>query len=505
MIRREFLCRTAGALALAAAPGAAAAAERDAWGSAFRAALSRRPWLIGWLGGSAERLETAALEISGNWPEELAGTFYRNGPYRHEVGGLRYRHWFDGDGMVHAFRIGGGRVSHLGRIVETGKVVAERRAGRALRPGFGTLRPGMEHVGGADGMNAANTSLLWHGDRLYALWEGGSAHLLEPETLATAGPHAWSPETRGLPFGAHPRREPDGTLWNIGCAAGFGTLVVYRIGPDGRLREAVPVRVGNAPLVHDFVVTRTRLIVVLPPLYLETNPAKSFLDNLVWRPDEAARVLVFDKADLARPAILEMPAHFVFHYGNAWEDDAGVVRLDMARYDDPGIMFGAFRDIMRGVAREAGLARHHMLRIDAARGRLDETPLTGPGLAAEFPHVDRRRIGRRYRKVTLLTRATGGADRHPGLDALARLDIETGRMTGYAYEPTVMPEEHLFVPRPGGVGEDDGWLIGTGLDFAAGVTRLCLFDAARPEAGPLASARLPYALPLGLHGIFVPA
>jgi len=34
-------------------------------------------------------------------------------------------------------------------------------------------------------------------------------------------------------------------------------------------------------------------------------------------------------------------------------------------------------------------------------------------------------------------------------------------------------------------------------------TTLAVFDAAAVDAGPIARARLPYGLPLGLHGNFV--
>ena len=48
-------------------------------------------------------------------------------------------------------------------------------------------------------------------------------------------------------------------------------------------------------------------------------------------------------------------------------------------------------------------------------------------------------------------------------------------------------------------------MLGTVLDYKAGVTRLNVFDAAGLSDGPLAVASLPYALPLGLHGTFVAA
>ena len=63
----------------------------------------------------------------------------------------------------------------------------------------------------------------------------------------------------------------------------------------------------------------------------------------------------------------------------------------------------------------------------------------------------------------------------------------------------------MFVPRPGAAGEIDGWLVGTALDLDAKITRVSVFDAAELGDGPVASAALPYPLPLGFHGIFVAA
>ena len=71
------------------------------------------------------------------------------------------------------------------------------------------------------------------------------------------------------------------------------------------------------------------------------------------------------------------------------------------------------------------------------------------------------------------------------------------------YKPPIIPEEHLFVPRPGSAPESDGWIVGTAIDYAAEQSLLNVFDAANVADGPLVTARLPYALPIGLHGKFV--
>jgi all-trans-8'-apo-beta-carotenal 15,15'-oxygenase len=116
-------------------------------------------------------------------------------------------------------------------------------------------------------MNTANTSVTVQAGRLYALWEGGSATELDPITLGTLGPHAWAPELAGVPFSAHPKREPDGTLWNFGTFA--GKLVLYQIGADGRLQRSQLLPLPGAPMLHDFVLTERFIVLLLPPLSLD--------------------------------------------------------------------------------------------------------------------------------------------------------------------------------------------------------------------------------------------
>ena len=64
-------------------------------------------WELGFQTLEAE-LDETELEVTGTLPTDLDGVLYRVGPARHDVYGDRYQHWFDGDGMVHALRLGGG-------------------------------------------------------------------------------------------------------------------------------------------------------------------------------------------------------------------------------------------------------------------------------------------------------------------------------------------------------------------------------------------------------------
>lgn len=500
------VCPAGGATA-----GAKAAAEGpDPWRAAFHDALAERPWLLGYAGTGRDAIPRRSVRVEGRLPPGLAGTLYRNGPARHEVGGFRYRHWLDGDGMVQAWRIGGGRVEHQARMVHTFKYREERAAGRALYPAFGSVPPAACAVPHPDAINTANISVLPHAGELWALWEAGSPWRLDPDTLETLGAKSFSPETRGLPFSAHPRRDRDGAVWNFGYASHAERLVLWRIEPDGSLGRAAALSVSPMTMPHDFVVTERHLVLVLPPLDFDPDAdpaARSFLDRHVWRPERGTRVLVVDKNDLETRFWLELPAEWVFHFGNAWEDEAGVIRFDGARARTPEVLFGSLRGVMRGEVRDpAEPAAHHVLyRIDTRRRRAAQEALAPADLATEFPAVDPRRSTRRHRWITVLGAGGKGSEPGPvygGFDSVVRLDADTGRVRRYRYPAHQIPEEHLFVPDPERDDENAGWLLGTVLDWRARTTVLHVFRADSIEDGPVAAAALPDALPLGLHGRF---
>jgi len=81
------------------------------------------------------------LPIAGELPRELEGTLWRNGPNPQFAPRGRY-HWFDGDGMVHAFRFRDGRASYRNRWVRTARFARERAAGESLFGGLANMAGG---------------------------------------------------------------------------------------------------------------------------------------------------------------------------------------------------------------------------------------------------------------------------------------------------------------------------------------------------------------------------
>lgn len=502
MNRRELLCRLAAAGTASLLPTfgthAGEADPVENWQAQFD--TSTAPWKPAFATPPGD-LPLTAAKVRGRFPDAVAGTLCRIGPAGHDIGGQRYRHWFDGDGMAHRFVIEGTAVHHQGRYVETAKRTAEVRAGRRLTEGFGTVFPGIAPVSAPDQMNAANISVLPLGGELLALWEGGSATRLDMRTLESRGLKTWRPDLAGVPFSAHPKVDPDGTVWNFGVSSRNSLLVIYEIAPDGALRRADALPVANLPMIHDFAVTTRFLVFLMPPFVFDAKRKEagaSFLDAHVWRSELGMRALIVDKNDWERQQMLTLPPGFLFHLGNAWEEErAGgtVIHVDYVRSADASSILGSTREVMRGRLVPGPAPRLTLASLDLGAGKA--TQVAWP-VDAEFPRMDPRLVGLRHRHVFHATQLLGAT---PLWGAIARTDVESGTSQRYGYGGQSLVEEHLFVPD----GKCPGWVLGTVVDTVQKKTVLSCFAADALADGPVAQATLPYALPLGLHGSFVTA
>ncbi|WP_306396984.1 carotenoid oxygenase family protein [Telluria beijingensis] len=494
MDRRHFLHTGAalGAFALASAARADEATYRS-----FHAALARDPSLAVYADQAGDQQGEAV--VKGRLPRDLRGTFYRNGPGRFELGGERYHHWFDGDGFAQAWTVGGGKVAHRGRFVETQRYRDESAAGQFLYPAFGTLvtRRGVRDN---DTMNAANTNLLPYDGRLYALWEGGSATELDPATLATRGVKTWGDELRAMPFSAHPKLDPRGGMWNFGTLPGADRLAIYQIGPQGQVLRTALVPVPQLAMVHDFVVSAKHLIFIVPPYDLLKDPGLSFADRHKWAGSgnsaRPARVIVVAKDTLALRQVFELPPQMVFHFGNAWED-GDCTRFDVVLHE--GDALAEVSTVMAG-RHTPPRSRTVQVTLDYASDQARAQRLFG---TSEFPRVMPQVAMARHRRLALL--GSSGASTDLRLDSVNLVDLDTGKVDGYAFGAGWQVEEHVLVPRRNPRSETDGYLVGVAQDLRAGVTVMTVFDAAGIKDGPVALARLPYRAPHCFHGNFLTA
>ena len=230
--RRNFLMGAAAPLFA----GLAAAVVTPETVRAMAAMQVSADWALATADLEADIARRALRLVHGRAPEGLTGTLFRNGPGKFRRPGGSATHWFDGDGLMRAFRVNEGQVTLDARFADTPKRRWETKIGAVVTPGFGTAGDARARIGSNDDANAANTAVMVAGDEVWALWEGGSPMAMDASDLSTKRFVTLRDDLKGMPFQAHPRYDPDGTIWNIGLDG--GKAIVWRLNADRSLRAA---------------------------------------------------------------------------------------------------------------------------------------------------------------------------------------------------------------------------------------------------------------------------
>jgi all-trans-8'-apo-beta-carotenal 15,15'-oxygenase len=452
------------------------------------------------------------LRTTGRWPAELRGTLYRNGPGLFVNQGHRYRHWFDGDGLVTALRLDGtGAAAGAVKLLDTPGLVRERQRGAAYYGAYGTRAPGlfnpfrMAATARGEGKNPANTSMLAWNERLFALCEAGKPLELDPDTLASIG----ETDLEGsipMRFSAHPhRRASDGAWVNFGLRIGRPTeLDLTLLRPDGTAGLLGSVRLPFATMIHDFALTERHAIVFLAPLHIALMPLlfglESFVEAHSWHAAEGTEALVVPLDAPGSVRRIAMEPFWAWHTANAFEDGGQLV-VDLVRHED----------YLRSSRWLGGVLDGSSLRGDPSGqlARITLDPRSGTHRTellrhrtGEFPRVAPAVDGRRHRHVFLLEHSSIETARLCPPDAITHVDTETGRTESMPFAPHEFPSEAVFVPRPGGTREAEGWLLTLVYDGLQHLSRFVLLDAEHVGGGPVAEAFLETHVPMGFHGVF---
>lgn len=459
--------------------------------------------------------------LRGAVPTELRGVLYRNGPGRVRIGEDVYDHPFDGDGMVSRVSFEDGAVRYRNRYVRTREFLEEEAAGRMCYRAFGTNLPGGlgRNFLRLRFKNAANTSVIRHGGRLLALWEGGLPHTLDPVTLETrerfdfddtltapAG-RSWLERviTPELPFAAHPRLDPvTGELFSFGTLLGRrNQLLLYRVRPDGVLDRTEQVPLDGLAFVHDFVLTESHRVFFLTPVEFGVVPALAGLVApamaITERSGAPTEILVVPREGGA-PRRFEAPPCFVFHHINGFDEGDRVVidSLQMDRYPSGSIDFDDPWSLLRFDYPPPRPTRF-TLELGARRvsvRTLNDTPM-------ELPTIHPGRATRRHR-FAWAQAASDLAFSTPAMTRIAKLDVETGETRTRELAPDI-PGEPVFVPRreaSADAAEDDGFLLVVVYRAESRRSDLVILDA--KDLAEIAVLALPHHHPPGFHGSFVP-
>jgi len=137
--------------------------------------------------------------------------------------------------------------------------------------------------------------------------------------------------------------------------------------------------------------------------------------------------------------------------------------------------------------------------LDLAAATTDYTCLIARG--CEFPALHPAKVGQPYRYLYI--GAVHAPQGNAPLQALLKRDLVTGEEQLWSEAPRGFMGEPVFVPRPDGQAEDDGWLFALIYNAARRCSDLIILDAQDLAKGPIARLNLQHHVPYGLHGSFV--
>jgi all-trans-8'-apo-beta-carotenal 15,15'-oxygenase len=463
-----------------------------------------------WLGGLQDLRREHVFEplrVEGVLPAALEGVLFRNGPGRFTVGGgQRAPHWFDADGAVSSVRLAGGRAWGAVRVVRTTGLEREERAGKRLFGGYGTplVRPVREMLLG-DTKNPANTSVMtWQG-RLFATCEAGKPYELDPASLSTYGESLLGGALAG-PFSAHPHRVPQRrATYNFGMAHGRATRVdAYELPDEGAARRIATFDLDGARLCHDFAATPRHLVFAIAPLFVSLVQTmllgKPPIASARWKRAHGTDLVVvpIDAPDRIRRFRVE--AFLLEHIVNAFEEGDTLV-VDYTHYDDADGLERYVGGLTSGRIDAPLRSELRRMRIRPQRDVLESEVVLRR--AVELPRVSPRVDAARHRHVYCVDFANGAAG--APFQPLLKLDAGTGRVETYDPGSHRYVGEGVFVPRPDGSGEDDGWVLAMTYDAGGDRSTLEILDARAFGDGPIAACHFDQPIPLGFHGTWAPA
>ena len=443
--------------------------------------------------------------IEGAIPDDLEGLYARNteNPL-HEA--ITAYHPFDGDGMVHAIRFGGGRASYRNRFVRTTGLIAEQKAGASLWAG---LAENPNRAVRTDGFtargamkDASSTDLVVHGGEiLTSFWQCGELYRLDPDGLETLGPTRWDGWFPPEGVSAHTKvDEATGELvfFNYSKVAPFLHFGV--VDRAGRLVHYTPVPLPGPRLPHDIAITEQFVVLNDLPMHWDEDLLTRGV-HAVRMHDQPTRLAIVPRRGTADDVQwFEADPTYVLHWTNAYEDGDEVVLEGFHQgapqpkpaVDDEMWMF-------RYLALDWMETRLHRWRLNRRTGVCTEERMRDD--FTEFGIINGRYTGRPHRYVW-------AAQGEPGwflFNGFVRHDTKTGADDVLRLPEGVFGSEVGVAPKADATAEDDVYIVTLTTDVAGDRSECWILDGRRISDGPIARLRLPERISSGTHSAWAPA
>jgi len=452
------------------------------------------PYLEGNFAPVRQEITAEALRVIGELPPDLSGMFVRNGP-NPQFSPIGYYHWFDGDGMLHGVQIRNGQASYCNRYVQTKGFKIERDAGHAIWTGL--IEPPQQDNPYGPYKNTANTALVWHAGQLMALWEAGEPHTIKLPELETIGSYTYSGKLTSA-FTAHPKVDPvTGEMMFFGYSLFAPPFLQYSVvSATGELLRTVPIDLPVGVMMHDFAITEHYTIFMDLPMTFRPERIQLGEPAFKFERETPSRFGIVPRhGDNSTIRWFECSTCFVPHTLNAYEEGEEVV-LIACRMENSGLLEPAAETASDPNENSRPL---YEWRFNLSTGTVREQVLDD--VSSEFPRVNEQLLGRKTRYGYAAKIA-----KNPVLlfDGVIKYDFSSGKSQVHEFGQGRYGGDLVFVPRPGAIAEDDGWLLTCVHDEGSQISELVVMNAQDVTAEPVARVLIPQRVPYGFHSIWIP-
>ncbi|MBP7973462.1 MAG: carotenoid oxygenase family protein [Candidatus Nanopelagicales bacterium] len=426
----------------------------------------------------AEERELTDLPVTGTLPPELDGLLIRNGPNPNPAsargGGSEENGWFLGNGMLHGIRIRDGKAQwYRNRYVKTGYLTGQD--------------PPPDHD------SPANTHVIGYNGQILALCEGGWPYAVTPE-LETIGMVGFNNQLKGA-MTAHPKLDPvTGEMVLFGYDWQEPYLRYHVADSAGELKHSVDIDVKGPTMMHDFATTASRtLFLDLPVVFDLERAMQGVAIPYNWDDEYGARVGILPRyGNSSDVRWFEIDPCYIFHVFNAYDEGDEVV-LDASRYDKIWVYNKDTKQMLNPA--NSYLVRY---RFNLATGTSSMTTLSDTGV--EFPRVDLNRVGLAYRYGY---GAVVPDDNLNTFSSIAKFDLQANTTEVFDTGADCVPGEPIFVGAAGQSAEDHGYLITVNYNKSNDRSDILVIDAGSMSE-TIAKIELPFRIPMGFHGSWLP-
>lgn len=506
-------------------------------------------------------LENVVLEttpgMTDTLPADLDGVYVRAGP-NPVYTSVPNMHWFDGDGMHHAFDIRGdaadGTVIYTNRWVRTRRFLIEALAGKPVfvrlsdigrwemwrkmaanfvnnalgwlvgRPKYSVMAvtlPSGRRVEAGEG--SANTAVEFHAGRMLALVESDFPYHVSAPRLETiervdfngALTHAMS---------AHPKVDGDGRMYAFGYRIGRpgssnvpSFYAVSRISPSGTV-EATAELLSDfvvPTMVHDCAISQSFFVIFDLPLFFDGRRIARGQRPMVFDPQRHPTrfgLLSKDFCSGVDPPVqwFSAQACYMFHSAAAFEHPHARGKTVLIGCRAPTVdLYSLLPENSDAPAQTAAVYQPHLHLwiFDRETGTTTEH-IVDAELQTEFPRIADAMVGAMPRSI--YAAVLDPASQSPVLTGLVKYAVtatEDGSVTVVREHHLQLPKgmtcgEPAFAPRSPSRHEDDGYLLTVVHDEASQQSSLWIFDATNLSV--LCKYAAPQRVPYGFHGKWIP-